>query len=177
MGTLQKNNERIGQDFFTRDVLEVCPDILGCRIVRKIAGQELQKFIITEVEAYRGGDDLACHASRGRTPRTGIMFHEGGFIYMYLVYGMHWMLNIVTGKENDPQALLVRGIKGFNGPGRVSKILDLDKGFYGEDLARSKRIWIEAGTPLSYQTLPRVGIDYAGEPWVSKPWRFLATGR
>ncbi len=133
----------------------------------------IRRFIISETEAYRGSDDKACHASRGRTPRTEIMYHEGGKLYVYFVYGMYWMLNIVTGKENDPQAVLIRGLENCPGPGRVTKLLGIDKTFYGEDLITSDRIWIEdSGITPIYKSAPRIGIDYAGEFWKKKPWRY-----
>jgi DNA-3-methyladenine glycosylase len=102
------------------------------------------------------------------------MYHSGGKVYVYFVYGMYWMLNIVTGMENEPQALLVRGVEGIYGPGRITKRLFIDGTFYGEDLTQSDRIWIEEShlKPV-YNTGPRIGINYAGEPWVSKPWRYF----
>ena len=104
------------------------------------------------------------------------MFGPGGTIYMYLVYGMHWMFNIVTGPEGNPEALLIRGTGSVFGPGRVTRHLQLDGSFYGEDIAHSDRIWLEDATPaISFTTGPRVGIGYAGEPWVSIPWRFILT--
>ncbi len=155
--------------------MEVAPKLLGKFLVRKFSDKSIQKYIITEVEAYRGGDDLACHANKGKTKRTEIMFGEGGFAYVYLIYGMHWMLNIVTGKENDASAVLIRGLDGISGPGRVGKLLQIDKTFNGENLSTSDRIWIEySGITTKFKTKPRIGIDYAGEPWVSKPWRFIA---
>ena len=160
--------------FFQHDVLEVAPALLGKTLVRQFENGSIQQFTITEVEAYRGTEDLACHASKGRTARTEVMFHEGGVVYVYLIYGMYWMLNFVTGKENDASAVLIRGLKGISGPGRVGKALQLDKSFYGEDLSTSKRLWIEdKGIEYEYITSPRIGIAYAGEPWVSNPWRFL----
>ena len=88
---------------------------------------------------------------------------------------MYWLLNIVTGNENDASAVLVRGIENVSGPGRVGKTLLLDKSFYGEDLSTSKRIWLEnSNHKTKYITTPRIGIDYAGEPWISVPWRFIA---
>jgi DNA-3-methyladenine glycosylase len=133
----------------------------------------INRFIISETEAYRGSDDKACHASRGLTPRTEIMYHEGGKLYVYFVYGMYWMLNIVTGKENNPQAVLIRGLENCSGPGRVTKLIGIDRTFYGEDLITSQRIWIEdSGITPIYKTAPRIGINYAGEPWKSKPWRY-----
>ena len=166
--------ERLDKSFFLRDVLEVAPEMLGKIIVRKFADNHIEKFTITEVEAYSGNGDLACHASKGKTKRTEVMFGEGGLVYVYLIYGMYWMLNIVTGHENDAAAILIRGIKGISGPGRVGKTLQLDKSFYGENLATSEKIWIENAEPvINFQTSPRIGINYAGEPWISKPWRFI----
>jgi DNA-3-methyladenine glycosylase len=164
----------LDRDFFTRDVLDVAPDLIGKIIIIGPAGPSERRFGITEVEAYRGRDDRACHASKGRTVRTEIMFHEGGRIYVYFIYGMYWMLNIVTGKEDDPQAVLIRGVEGITGPGRVTRELGIDGSYYGEDLTHSGRIRIaDTGNKANYKTKPRVGIDYAGEPWKSKEWRFL----
>ena len=161
------------RSFFTRDVLEVAPGLLGKVLAVKSENDLIRRFIISDTEAYRGSDDKACHASKGRTPRTEIMFHRGGRLYVYFVYGMYWMLNIVTGMENDPQAVLIRGLKGCTGPGRVTKLIGIDRSFYGEDLTTSSRIWIEdQGITPVYKTGPRVGVDYAGEPWTSMLWRF-----
>jgi len=167
-------NTRIKATFFQRDVLEVAPELLGKILVRRYNNQEVQRYRITEVEAYRGNEDLACHANKGRTPRTEIMFHPGGRVYVYLIYGMYWMLNFVTG-NTDASAVLIRGLENISGPGRVGKALKLDKSFYGENLEVSNRIWLEdSAEKTSYISTPRVGIDYAGEPWVNKPWRFVA---
>ena len=167
---------RLQKSFFTRDVLEVVPDLLGKYLVRKFKDGRIEKYLITEVEAYRGEKDLACHASKGRTPRTEIMYHEGGHIYVYLVYGMYWMLNFVTAGKDIPQAVLIRGVKGFDGPGKLTKNLFIDKSFYGEDLNTSDRLWIENGLKSSDKmitTTPRIGIDYAGEIYKNKHWRFV----
>lgn len=165
---------RLPKSFFTRDVLDVAPDLLGKVLVRKFEDGTIKKFIISEVEAYRGKEDLACHACKGRTPRTEIMFQDGGYIYVYLIYGMYWMLNFVTNKKDIPQAVLIRGIENFNGPGKLTKALQIDKSFYGENLFESDRLWIESGIEeISYNTTPRIGIDYAGEIWKNKPWRYL----
>ena len=165
---------KLQHDFYVRDVLQVAPDLLGCYLVRNINGN-IHKYKITEVEAYRGEEDLACHASKGRTKRTEIMYHTGGNIYMYIIYGIHWLLNIVTGEKENPQAVLIRGIENISGPGRVSKALQLGKEFYGEDLTSSERIWIEnkEKTP-DIITSKRIGIDYASAEWRDKPWRFMA---
>jgi len=167
-------SERLQRDFYRRDVLEVAPQLLGQHLVRLGPDGNLFRYVITETEAYRGGEDLACHASKGMTPRNEVMFGEGGYIYMYLIYGMHWMMNVVTGDVGVPQAVLFRGLREASGPGRLTKLLDVDRAFYGEDLVSSDRIWIEdSGAPAAYSTGPRVGIDYAGEPWKNMPWRFL----
>jgi len=103
------------------------------------------------------------------------MFHTGGAVYVYLIYGMYWMLNIVTGLENDPQAALIRGLEGIYGPGRLTRKLQINKSFYGENLTVSDRIWIEDdGYKPPYQIATRIGVDYAGE-WKEKLWRFYIT--
>lgn len=164
---------KLERSFFTRDVLEVAPELLCKVLAVRSENDFVRRFIISETEAYRGSDDKACHASRGRTPRTEIMYHSGGKLYVYFVYGMYWMLNMVTGRENEPQAVLIRGLENCTGPGRVTKLLGIDRSFYGEDLVTSHRIWIEdSGIKPVYKTGPRVGIDYSGKPWKSKPWRY-----
>jgi DNA-3-methyladenine glycosylase len=165
---------RLTATFYTRDVLEVAPALIGKNLLRIMPSGEIVTHIITETEAYRGSDDLACHASRGMTPRNRVMFETGGVIYMYLIYGMHWMLNVVTAEEGNPQAVLIRGIRDVSGPGRVTRRLELDGSFNGESLVTSERIWItDPGGSFSYTTHPRIGIDYAGEYWKNKPWRFV----
>lgn len=171
-----KKSNRLTTDFFRRDVLDVAPELLGKYLVRKFEDNTIHKYLITEVEAYRGEEDLACHACKGRTPRTEIMYHQGGYIYVYLIYGIYWMLNFVTGDENNPQAILIRGIEGYNGPGKITKNLVIDKSFYGENLITSERLWVEHPTKpleINFKSAPRVGIDYAGNIWKNKPWRFI----
>lgn len=168
---------RLSTPSFQQDALSVAPQLIGKTLVRIFNNNEIGRYIITEVEAYCGTEDRACHASKGKTQRTQVMFGPGGRVYVYLIYGMHWMLNIVTGEETDASAVLIRGLKGVSGPGRVGKVLQIDKSFYGEDLSTSERIWIEDSPfKANYSTSKRIGIDYAGEPWVSKPWRFVLTG-
>jgi DNA-3-methyladenine glycosylase len=167
----------LDKTFFRRDVLEVAPELIGKTLVRKFENGDIKRYTITETEAYRGEEDLACHASKGRTPRTEVMYHAGGKVYVYLIYGMYWMLNLVTGEPNHPSAVLIRGIEGFNGPGKVGRELGLDKSFYGEEITTSDRIWIENnGCEPPYLLGTRVGIEYAGAEWAEKPWRFIAKG-
>ncbi len=171
---IAKPGQRISREFYTRDVLEVAPDLLGKVLVVKNNDQSYYRYSLTEVEAYRGTEDKACHASKGKTLRTSIMFEEGGHLYIYLIYGMYWMLNIVTGPIGEPQAVLIRGIGDICGPGKLTKKLGINKLFYGEDLVTSERIWLEdTGIKPGYKTGPRVGIEYAGAHWKSVPWRYF----
>jgi DNA-3-methyladenine glycosylase len=168
------SNIRLNRDFYSRDVLTVAPELLGKSIIIPREGIPVS-YTICEVEAYKGEEDLASHARFGKTARNSIMYGEAGFLYIYLIYGMYWMLNIVTGQAGTPQAILVRGLKGFAGPGILTRALRIDKSYHGEDLVTSPRIWIENSDekPLILQK-PRVGIEYAGEPWISHAWRFIS---
>ena len=165
--------KRLSRNFYNRDVLDVAPDLLGKNMVIRLPDNNYGKFKVTEVEAYRGIEDKACHASKGRTRRTEIMFHEGGKLYVYLIYGMYHMLNIVTGQENSPQAVLIRGIENYSGPGKITRSFGIDHTFYGEDLDISERIWFEdAGITTVFKTASRIGVDYAGDYWKTRPWRY-----
>ncbi|MDX9726726.1 MAG: DNA-3-methyladenine glycosylase [Bacteroidales bacterium] len=173
-----KPGERLCRDWYERDVLDVAPDLISKILAIRTKGGITARYLITETEAYRGEDDLACHASRGRTPRTDIMYHTGGMLYVYLVYGMYWMLNIVTGETNNPQAVLLRGLGGCPGPGRLTRLLGIDKSFNGEDLTTSQRIWFEeSGVEPDFITGERIGIEYAGDFWKSRPWRYTIADR
>lgn len=167
---------KLERDFYERDVLEVAPELLGKFLCRKLENGEILCYRITETEAYDGNGDLACHASKGRTARTEVMFHEGGLVYVYLIYGMYWMLNVVTGKPGNAQAVLIRGLEHCYGPGRLTKAMKIDKSFYGEDLCTSERIWIASDSEKhEILTGKRIGIDYAGD-WMHKEWRFFIKG-
>jgi DNA-3-methyladenine glycosylase len=164
---------RLSRDFFVRDVLLVAPELIGKVIALSSGNNSVRRFMITETEAYRGTEDKACHASKGRSARTDVMFQQGGRIYVYFVYGMYWMLNFVAGEENNPQAALIRGIEGYNGPGKLTRAIGIDKTYYGEDLTISSRIWVEdTGFRTSLKTASRIGINYATEEWKNKPWRY-----
>jgi DNA-3-methyladenine glycosylase len=164
---------RLTRDFYIRDVLEVAPELIGKTLVVKTGKNTFSRFQITEVEAYRGEEDKACHASKGRTARTEVMYLEGGKVYVYFVYGMYWMLNIVAGPEGEPQAVLIRGTDQHKGPGILTRETGINGSFYGEDLTISSRIWVEENnaTPR-IKTSKRIGIDYSGEEWKNKIWRF-----
>jgi DNA-3-methyladenine glycosylase len=164
---------RLPRSFYERDALVVAPEILGKLLVRRTE-KGLNTYMISDVEAYRGTEDQASHARFGKTPRNSVMFESGGILYMYFIYGMYWMVNIVTGEAGQPQAILIRGVKEIEGPGRVARLLCVDRSFNRENLAESERIWIEDRqfNPEIIQK-PRYGIDYAGEPWKSMPWRYI----
>lgn len=170
--------QRLTETFFTHDALEVAPELLGKTLSRRLPSGEIIRAIITETEAYRGEEDAACHARAGRTARTAIMYESGGFAYIYLCYGMHYLLNVVTGKKDFPQAVLIRGGsidgKEYNGPAKLTKAMQIDKALNGADFVTSDMLWIEDGEKTAYKTASRVGINYAAEPYKSIEWRFVA---
>lgn len=164
---------RLDRSFFCRDALMVAPDLVGKVLVRKDQGK-ISSHIITEVEVYLGIEDQASHARFGKTSRNAVMFDQGGLVYVYLIYGMYWMLNFVTGAQDKPQAILVRGITGYDGPGKLTRALRIDQTFYGENLETSERIWIDdRNLKPTISQEPRFGINYAQEPWKSMPWRYI----
>jgi DNA-3-methyladenine glycosylase len=165
---------RLTAEFYKQNAVVVAEKLLGKILVRAWEDGTETRYGITETEAYLGEEDKACHASKGRTPRTEVMYSEGGKVYVYLIYGMYWMLNVVTGTENHPQAVLIRGINNIIGSGKVGRELKMDKSFYAENLLDSPRIWIEDAPDIAeFNTAPRIGIDYAGDEWRDKPWRFI----
>lgn len=150
--------------------------LLGKRLVRTVGG-ERAAWRITEVEAYDGVRDLACHAARGRrTPRTEVMFRPGGVWYVYLCYGMHEMLNLVVGPEGYPAAVLIRGLEGVSGPGRVTRRLGIGRSLNGVAATPANGLHVEeaveAGPRRAIRSGPRIGVAYAGPVWAAKPWRF-----
>jgi len=181
----------IKQEFYSQSSLAVAQKLLGCFLMRAINGR-IVKFIIVETEAYEGFRDKASHASRGKTPRNEVMFGPPGHIYVYFTYGMHYMLNIVTGKNGYPSAVLVRAVKpidksndlrlttndlrlAYAGPARLTKSLRIDKTFNGKKIYCKKTgLWIEKSISLPNRQIikaPRVGVDYA-EEYALKKWRF-----
>jgi DNA-3-methyladenine glycosylase len=150
--------------------------LLGKHLVRRLPDGRIDARLITEVEAYHGERDLACHARAGRTKRTEVMYGPGGVWYVYLCYGIHEMLNLVVGPRDWPAAVLVRGVEGANGPGRVTKALQIDRRLNGAAAARASGLWIEdrgGSVPRRLvQATPRIGVAYAGPVWANKPWRF-----
>lgn len=167
-------NKRLDIDFYTKDALEVAPSLLGKLLVRRFSDRKIKKYRITETESYIGEEDTACHAKVGKTNRTKVMYKKGGVTYVYMCYGIHYLLNVVTGNHNNPQAVLIRGIEGYNGPAKLTKELEINIDLNGVNLCKSKVLWIEDdGEKTEYTTSKRVGIEYATEPYKSIEWRFL----
>ena len=182
----------LDQSFFTRDALRVARDLLGKKLVRALNGQQLSGLIV-ETEAYLAEADSANHAAKGRTPRNSVMFEAGGIAYVYFVYGMHYMLNVVTGDAGKPCAVLLRAIQPVDGlktmqtlrgnktkhltdgPARLCQALSVDKTFNRWDLTQGDRLWIEdapAVPPEQVIAGPRIGIAYASPEAQQAPWRF-----
>jgi len=155
---------------------KVAPLLLGCRLCKRGPDGRISRLLIMEAEAYCGPLDRASHASRGLTPRNRIMFGPPGYWYVYLCYGVHWMLNLVTGPDGYPSAVLLRGVEDFSGPGRLTRALKITKAFDGRACSRHTGLWLEgpAEIPAGWHRRrgPRVGVDYAGPEWLAKPYRW-----
>ena len=164
---------KIDKNIYKLSSIELAPKLLGKILCRSINGKVL-KYRITETEAYYSEQDTACHAHKGKTNRTKIMYEEGGVAYIYLCYGMHWMLNIVSGSKDIPQAVLLRSVEGYNGPGKLTKILNITGKLNGENLINSNKIWLENDNFVcKFKSAPRIGINYATEEYKNKLWRFI----
>ncbi len=150
--------------------------LLGKYLVRRWDTGVLEARLIIEVEAYDGERDLACHARAGRTARTEVLYSAAGVWYVYLCYGIHEMLNLVVGPAGWPAAVLIRGVEGIPGPGRVTKQLGIDRTLNRAPAVPDSGLWIEdRGVRVPRRAVaatPRIGVDYAGPVWAKKPWRF-----
>jgi DNA-3-methyladenine glycosylase len=191
--------ERLDRSFYARPVLVVARELLGMRLVRILDGHRLAGIIV-ETEAYRGQEDLACHARAGLTKRTAVMFGPPGHAYVYFTYGMHWLLNCITDTEGYPAAVLLRAIlptdgvnaiaaqragrpkkQWTNGPAKLTQSLSVDGRWNGHDLCASQQdedqaLFIERGAAVPDERIhasPRVGLGKTPEPWLSMPWRFV----
>lgn len=170
---------KLKREFFNRNTVVVAKDLLGKFLVRKIGKRVIAARII-ETEAYHGIKDLASHASRGRTPRTEVMFGPPGHAYIYLIYGMYHCMNISTGPKDFPAAVLIRALEypGAHGPGRLCRALNINCSLNEIDVTKSKELWLEdRGTVVprsAVKATPRIGVDYAGS-WKDKKWRFVLT--
>lgn len=165
--------------FFNRDTSLVAKELLGTFLVRRVASKKIEAMI-TQAEVYDGPYDLASHASKGKTKRTNVMFGESGRYYIYLCYGVHEMLNIVTREQGYPAAILIRGVLTgnihINGPGKVTKFFGIDRALHGKKATTSEGLWFEdRGIGVNLKKIKksaRVGVDYAGPVWAQKKLRF-----
>lgn len=169
----------LGESVFqARDTLSLARLMLGKLLAKADGCGGVRRYRICEVEAYHGEADLACHASKGRTPRTEVMYAAGGVWYVYLCYGIHEMLNLVTGPAGQPSAVLIRGVAGITGPGRLSRELGITRRFNARPAMPTTGLWVEDDGYRPRRTeihaTSRIGVDYAGA-WAEKPWRFYYT--
>mgnify|MGYP003350674178 FL=1 len=162
--------------FFARPTVAVAVELIGKFLVREREGLQ-DSHLITEVEAYDGFEDKASHAFRGRTPRNAVMFGPAGVFYVYFTYGMHHMLNVTTGAVDYPAAILIRGVAGIPGPGRLTKALGITREIDRLPAVPATGMWFEdRGVVVKkrdIQRTPRIGIDYAGPRWAGRKWRFV----
>ena len=163
----------LDKSYFSAPATVLAPDLIG-KILCRRTDNGIIRSRITETECYFGEDDTACHASKGKTERTKTMYLPGGVTYVYLCYGMHAMLNLVTGEENHPEAVLIRGVSDAKGPGRTTTFMTITTADNALPLTEEGGIWLDDdGQKPEYIALPRVGIDYAAEEDRNRLWRFV----
>ena len=163
---------RLPYDFYHRDCPEVARDLVGKVLVYR--GNTLR---ISETECYCSETDTACHAHKGRTKRTEVMYETAGTVYVYLCYGMHWMLNIVTGEKDHPEAVLIRACVEAPGPGKLTKVLGITGKENRSSVVTSEDLWVEDdGFSCAVTTAERVGIGYASAEDQARLWRFVLDG-
>jgi DNA-3-methyladenine glycosylase len=177
------SDEPLPLSFYRRDALAVARDLLGRRLCRRLGDGTLLRGTLVEVEAYDGPDDQASHAHRGRTQRNAPMFEAGGLAYVYLIYGMHHCLNVVTGQAGYPAAILLRAAtspvpdRSASGPGRLCRVFQVDRGLDRASFT-DEEVWLEAGEPVAGSDVlqtSRIGVDYAGS-WAERPYRWVVRG-
>jgi DNA-3-methyladenine glycosylase len=187
---------RLNRQFFNQPAVQVARELMGKRLVRLEDGERLAGIIV-EAEAYRGEEDLACHAHVGYTPRTRVLYGPPGHAYVYFTYGNYWMLNFVAEREGFPAAVLIRGIvptegierisarrpgvppkHWMDGPGKICLAMAINKAQNEADLcAPQAELFVEEGVNIHESCVtsgPRVGLNSVPEPWKSIPWRFMA---
>ena len=158
---------KLDYDFYHRPCLEVARDLVGKVLV---CGENCLR--ISETEAYIGESDTACHAHKGKTKRTEVMYMQAGTIYIYLCYGVHWLLNIVTGEENQPEAVLIRACVDAEGPGRLTKKLGITGELNRQSICGNVLYVEDDGFTCDVTTEKRVGISYASQEDQDHLWRF-----
>ncbi len=184
MGNNSGHMSRFTTDFFLQDPVSVARGLVGSMLWRQLpTGQKVGNRIV-ETEAYWGEQDLACHARFGRTKRSEPLYGPPGRAYIYLIYGMYWLLNVVTEIEGQPSAVLIRALEPttetslvsdsgcLSGPGKLTRALQIDQALSGCDMTHGTELWLEpARMPQQVIATPRIGVEYAGQ-WAKKPWRF-----
>ena len=165
--------KRLTKSFYEQDPLTVARQLVGKILVHRTALGE-KRLRITETEAYWGEEDTACHAHKGRTRRTEVMYGSAGTVYVYLCYGMHWMLNLVTGQKEHPEAVLIRACETAEGPGKLTKALEITGELNGSSAVEpDSMLWVEDdGFTCEIQPCKRVGIGYASQEDQDRLWRF-----
>ena len=164
----------LGKEYFSAPATTLAKDLIGKLLCKMVDGEVVRRRIV-ETECYFGEEDTACHAHRGRTARTEPMYKAGGITYVYLCYGIHALLNIVTGVAEHPEAVLIRGVEGAVGPGRAAKRMGIVMADNAMPLSPESGIWIEddGARPPKCKRLPRVGIDYATKRDRERKWRYV----
>lgn len=183
MSEYETARHKLPREFYARDTVTVARELLGKYLVR-VTGGVARIGKIVEAEAYLGPHDRASHSSRGRTPRTEVMFGPPGHAYVYLIYGVHHCTNVVTEPEGSGSAVLLRALEPVqnvaartSGPGLLSRALDIDRSLTGHDLLSHDFYLAEPPEPEPFDivTTPRIGVGYAGE-WAGEPLRFYVGG-
>ena len=185
---------KLARDFYEQQTVQAAQKLLGKYLVR-VHPDGITTGMILETEAYVGPEDQASHASRGRTPRTAVMFGPAGFAYVYVIYGMHHCLNAVTEPEGYPAAVLIRAVQPCegielmrsrrrkhdirqlaSGPGRLCQAFGIERSLSGTDLCGDTVFFEDRRvSPADIVATPRIGVEYAG-PWKDMPWRFYLAG-
>ena len=161
--------ERLPYEFYHRPC-----DVVARELVGKVIVHGDIRLRISETEVYWGENDTACHASRGRTKRTEVLYADAGTIYVYLCYGMHWLVNIVTGNTDDPQAVLIRACAEAPGPGKLTKKLGITGAYNRQSILETPELWIgDDGFRCEIEAAPRVGIGYASPEDQARLWRYI----
>ncbi len=168
-------------EFLRRSAVEVARDLIGCSLCKRSTGGQIVSYCILETEAYLNEVDLASHARFGKTRRNALMFNNAGYWYAYLCYGIHVMLNLIVDRKDMASGVLIRGVEGICGPGRVSKELGIDMGYNGKLCSKQSNLWIELSpeprSDIRITATPRIGVKYAGPLWSQKPFRFVGEVR
>ena len=170
----------LNKSFFNRSTLQVAQELLGKQLCRRLQSGKILRARITETEAYDGFEDQASHAHKGATTRNVVMFGPPGRSYIYLCYGVHWLLNVTTREKGYPAAVLLRAVEGVSGPGRLTRHFHVNSQLNDQLLTRVNGLWVEEDgqelDPARIQAKPRVGVEYAGPEWSAMPWRFVCNG-